>query len=189
MLRFLLFTLSVFLLSGSLFATGTPQKQTIVIIRHAEKPERGLGQLNCTGLNRALKLPNYFKSHFPAPDKILAPDPAIKALEKHGDGRYYNYVRPLVTIEPTAISLTMPVNTEIGYNQPERLFRSLIKECNRNSVIYVAWEHTNILEATRLLLKHFKVSTKIPDWDNSNYNMVFVFNIDWSKTLRHLISR
>src|ERR1700727_2627529 len=27
---------------------------TIVLVRHAEKPEDGLGQLNCQGLNRAL---------------------------------------------------------------------------------------------------------------------------------------
>ena len=34
-------------------ADGT---QTLVFLRHAEKPGEGLGQLNCQGLNRALDL-------------------------------------------------------------------------------------------------------------------------------------
>ena len=32
--------------------------ETIVFVRHGEKPEAGLGQLNCQGLNRALALPS-----------------------------------------------------------------------------------------------------------------------------------
>ena len=31
--------------------------QTLVFIRHGEKPDEGLGQLSCQGLNRALALP------------------------------------------------------------------------------------------------------------------------------------
>jgi hypothetical protein len=31
--------------------------ETIVLLRHGEKPEGGLGQLNCQGLNRALVAP------------------------------------------------------------------------------------------------------------------------------------
>jgi hypothetical protein len=32
--------------------------QTLMFIRHVEKPARGLGLLSCRGLNRALKLPD-----------------------------------------------------------------------------------------------------------------------------------
>jgi hypothetical protein len=31
--------------------------ETIVLVRHGEKPDKGLGQLDCQGLNRALALP------------------------------------------------------------------------------------------------------------------------------------
>ncbi len=36
---------------------GTQTVETIVCVRHGEKPKGGLGQLNCKGLNRALALP------------------------------------------------------------------------------------------------------------------------------------
>jgi hypothetical protein len=40
------------------FAQTSPASgETIVLIRHGEKPDSGLGQLTCKGLNRALALP------------------------------------------------------------------------------------------------------------------------------------
>ena len=38
--------------------------ETIVAIRHGEKPPNGLGNLNCRGLNRALALPNVLLSMY-----------------------------------------------------------------------------------------------------------------------------
>lgn len=61
--------------------------QTLVFIRHGEKPARGLGLLSCRGLNRALNLPHYFAAHFPPPDYIFAPNPSVKVTELHGDGQ------------------------------------------------------------------------------------------------------
>ena len=86
--------------------------ETIVIVRHGEKPAAGLGLLTCKGLNRALLLPGYFARNFPEPDFIFAPDPSVKATEIHGDGQRYDYVRPLLTIGPTAISMGIPINTQ-----------------------------------------------------------------------------
>ena len=79
-------------------------QQLIVVVRHAEKPPQGLGQLTCQGLQRALRLPAWLAERFPEPDLIFAPDPSVKATEIHGDGQRYDYVRPLVTIAPTAIA-------------------------------------------------------------------------------------
>lgn len=36
---------------------GEGHAETVVLIRHGEKPVSGLGQLSCQGLNRALALP------------------------------------------------------------------------------------------------------------------------------------
>ena len=82
-----------------------PAQQTIVVVRHGEKPPKGLGQLTCQGLQRSLRLPAWLGERFPPPDAIYAPNPSVKATEIHGDGQRYDYVRPLVTIAPTAISL------------------------------------------------------------------------------------
>ena len=38
--------------------TPQPAGETIVLLRHGEKPPTGLGQLTCKGLNRALALPS-----------------------------------------------------------------------------------------------------------------------------------
>jgi hypothetical protein len=50
--------------------------ETIVFIRHGEKPEGGFGQLNCQGLNRALALAPIIAKSFGRPDAIFAPNPS-----------------------------------------------------------------------------------------------------------------
>ena len=89
-------------------AAGTSRsEETIVLIRHGEKPVDGLGQLNCQGLNRSLALPRVLLAKFGKPAFIFAPNPTRQVNDK---GRPYDYVRPLATIEPTAIQLGLPVN-------------------------------------------------------------------------------
>ena len=44
-----------------------PSKEDIeklIFIRHAEKPAKGLGLLTCKGINRSLKLPDFFQETF-----------------------------------------------------------------------------------------------------------------------------
>jgi hypothetical protein len=54
------------------------QVETIAFVRHGEKPEQGLGQLNCQGLNRALALPRVIASNLGTPNFIFAPDPSVQ---------------------------------------------------------------------------------------------------------------
>ena len=68
---------------------------TIVFVRHGEKPERGLGQLSCQGLNRALALPAVIAKYFDRLDAIFAPNPSHP---KEDAGELYDYVRPLATL-------------------------------------------------------------------------------------------
>ena len=83
-----------------------------MFVRHGEKPALGLGQLDCRGLNRALALPGVIAKTWGKPDFIFAPDPAA---EKKDAGVSYDYVRPLATIEPTAVLFGMPVDAHIGF--------------------------------------------------------------------------
>ena len=110
-----LFALSLLLLCcrPAVLAQST---ETIVMVRHAEKPTpEALGQLNCRGLNRALALPSIL-AHFGKPAAIFAANPAIQTSEGNPLpwATKYSYVRPLATIEPYAISLGMPVNAQIA---------------------------------------------------------------------------
>ena len=113
----------------------------------------GLGQLNCQGLQRSLRLPAWLGERFPPPDAIYAPDPSVKATEIHGDGQRYDYVRPLVTIAPTAISLGLPVNTQLPFNDSGRLADELLAERYRNATLYVAWEHLQIINFAQVVLR------------------------------------
>ncbi|MFY9939021.1 MAG: hypothetical protein WAK33_19215 [Silvibacterium sp.] len=151
-------------------------QETIVAIRHAEKPASSLGQLTCKGLNRALALPKVLIPRYGKPDRIYAPDPGTR-IGQQGNMKY-SYVRPLMTIEPTAIQLEMPVNALIGFKNVGKLQRQLTAPENANSVIYIAWEHAWLNEfAKRMLTSYGKDPSAVPDWPNEEYDRIYVFHI------------
>src|SRR5471030_2488546 len=77
-------------------ADGT---QTLVFLRHAEKPAGGLGQLNCQGLNRAIKLSTLLPEKFGKANYVFAANPTRNVEEGELDNSY-SYIRPLMTISP-----------------------------------------------------------------------------------------
>lgn len=155
-------------------ASGT-SVETIVCIRHGEKPPDGLGQLTCKGLNRALALPDVLLGKYSSPQFIFAPNP-IQKVHDHG-GDYY-YVRPLATIEPTAIRCGLPVNTEFGFKEIKGLEDELDKPRYQNATVFVAWEHLMLDDFAKNMLKdNGDNPQKVPYWKNSEYDMIFVFKI------------
>ncbi len=46
--------------AGLLATAPAHAAETVIFLRHGEKPAAGLGQLSCKGLNRALALPRIF---------------------------------------------------------------------------------------------------------------------------------
>ena len=62
---------------------------------------------------------------------------------------YFYYVRPLATIEPTAVKLGMPVRTKYGYNDIASLQAALIHPTKANTTIFVAWEHAYLQKVIR----------------------------------------
>jgi hypothetical protein len=168
-------------LLGSLpcFAAQMPQVngETIVLIRHGEKPAAGLGQLTCKGLNRALALPSLLIGRYGKPDFIYAPNPSVQVNDGNRQPTY-SYVRPLATIEPTAIRLGMPVNTQIGYDQIDELQQALLQPAYAHSLIFVAWEHIKSYEFARRMLQSYGTGpAQLPDWPNSDYETIYVFHI------------
>jgi hypothetical protein len=151
--------------------------QTIVFLRHGEKPPLGLGQLDCQGLNRALALPQVLQAKFGTPTAIYAPDPGSMAKDK---GVEYNYVRPLATIEPTAIRLGLPVNTAFGLTQIKQLEHDLLKPAYSSATIYVAWEHNLAQQAVQQLIAaaggH---AQQVPPWADDDYDALYVLRLKW----------
>jgi hypothetical protein len=149
--------------------------ETIVFVRHGEKPEKGLGQLNCKGLNRALALPPVLSKMFGKPEFVFAPDPSKQKLDA---GVLYDYVRPLATIEPTAIAAALPVQTAFGYQQIKSLRRELQKSKYRSSVIFVGWEHVQInLLARAMMAKNGGDPDLVPTWQEDDFDGIFVLTL------------
>lgn len=160
-------------------AAQTPKAngETIVLVRHGEKPAGGLGQLTCKGLNRALALPPLLIGRYGRPDFIFAPDPSVQ-VKDGSNHQTYSYVRPLVTIEPTAIFLGMPVNAQIGLDQIALLQQTLLQPAYSHSLIFVAWEHIMLHKfAQQMLQSYGTASAQLPDWPNSDYETIYVFHI------------
>jgi hypothetical protein len=152
-----------------------PTTETIVLVRHGEKPEAGLGQLNCRGLNRALALPAILRRDFAPPAAIFAPNPAAA---KTDHGTTYDYVRPLATIEPTAIEVGLPVNTNIGFSDTTALQAALDAPALAHAVVLVAWEHTEIVALARALATaHGGNPALIPAWDHKDFDSIYVLRI------------
>ncbi|MFZ6689918.1 histidine phosphatase family protein [Undibacterium sp. SXout11W] len=149
--------------------------ETIVMIRHGEKPEAGLGQLNCQGLNRSLALPEVLRKKFDMPSAIFAPNPGT---QKNDRGTLYNYIRPLATIEPTAISLGMPVNTQFGLDDIDALQTALLSPAYANATVFVAWEHRLAEEAARKILATNNGATStVPIWESSDFDSIYIVKV------------
>jgi hypothetical protein len=159
-------------------APAAPAGETIVLVRHGEKPPMGLGQLDCQGLNRALALPPVLVRQFGRPDFIFAPDPGQMARDH---GRDYNYIRPLATIEPTAIRLGMPVDTRFGFKEIAGLERELLGPQYGNSLIFVAWEHNLLVKLVRQMLTTVGADPSVvPDWPSADFDSIYIVRLERS---------
>ncbi len=160
-------------------ARAAAPSETIVLLRHAEKPAAGLGQLDCQGLNRALALPGVIARDFGRPTEIFAPNPA--EMKKDG-GVAYAYIRPLATIEPTAISLGMTVYVSIGVQDWQKLAHALDAPGRAGALVLVAWEHAGIVKLARALMRaHGGDPGAVPEWDKRDYDSLYVLRITGSK--------
>ena len=110
------------------------------------------------------------------PDHIYAPNPSVQVQK--GNGPLRSYVRPLATIEPTAIRLGLPVNTQIGFNDIETLQKELTQPAYANALVFVAWEHDYLYKfARQMLLAGGKNPNVVPEWPNSDYGTIYIFHI------------
>lgn len=152
--------------------------ETIVLIRHGEKPPGGLGQLSCRGLNRSMALPRVLVERFGRANAIFAPDPGAELRENPATRRRYSYVRPLATIEPTAIALTLPVNTQISYKDIDGLQKAVTASQYADSTIFIAWEHLNAYKFAQQMLTTYGLDpSQVPTWANDDYDMIYIFQI------------
>ena len=148
--------------------------ETILFIRHAEKPIEGLGQLSCKGFNRSISLPNVIIKKFGEPDYLVAPNPTIQKLDK---GISYNYLRPLATLEPFAIKISKNINLTCGYDDINCISNLLLENKYENKIILVAWEHHNIEDIVKKIALTKGVTLNIPNWDSDDFDTIYVLKM------------
>jgi len=164
----------LFVLFG--LASNARAEQTIVFFRHAEKPAAGLGQLTCQGLNRALQLPDVLFARFGKPDWAYAPNPTMKIDDAGGS---YYYVRPLTTLEPTAIRAGLSVNTKFGFSEISGLQSLLITPSKADSTIFVAWEHENLVKVVQSIMNAYGRGVKVPAWVTGDFDSLYIVHVNY----------
>jgi hypothetical protein len=161
-------------------ASQARAEQTIVFLRHGEKPSGGEGQLTCQGLNRALALPAMLSERYGKPNYIYAPNPAVKINDPAGS---FYYVRPLATIEPTAIRTGLSVNTHYGYTDVGSLQTLLITSAKANATIFVAWEHTYLVKLVQNIINRYGGGAPVPAWTTGDYDSLYVVRVNYGSTI------
>ena len=153
--------------------------ETIVFFRHGEKPQGGFGQLSCQGLNRALALPSVLVRKFGAPDFLFAPNPSHQIEDR---GQRFDYIRPLATIEPTAVTLGLPVNTQWGLQQIGQLRRELLEPRYAHARIFVAWEHYLLAKLVKKLVAVGGAdSAEVPEWQADDFDSIYIVTLHRSQ--------
>jgi hypothetical protein len=152
-------------------------EQTIVFFRHGEKPSGGYGQLTCQGLNRALALPDVLFAKFGKPAWAYAPNPAVKISDAAGS---FFYIRPLATLEPSAIRAGLSVNTNYGYTDVSGLQSLLIKSSKANSTIFVAWEHDYLVKIVQNIMNAYGGGARVPAWTTGDYDSLYIVRVNYT---------
>jgi hypothetical protein len=191
-------------------AARAAQTETIVLVRHGEKPDAGLGQLSCQGLNRALALPAVIARLFGKPAAIFAPDPAGMKFDRArapgaggvekprggaacsddrdeggaaGPAAEYYYVRPLATIEPSAVRFGMPLNTQFRFDDVAGLQLALEQPAYHDRFVLAAGEHKELEKLARNLARlHHGDPNAVPHWCGDDFDSLYVLRIEWGDT-------
>lgn len=157
------------LLSG--VAGAAWSEQTLVFVRHGEKPDNNSGQLTCQGFNRALALPDVLIGRYGKPEAIFAAGPKKNKLGSS--------LRALTTITPTAIRLSMPINIQYHADEIAGLQTALLDERLRNAVVYVSWEHHNLEQVVKNIVTAEGGDPKIiGKWAGQDFDSIYVLTID-----------
>jgi hypothetical protein len=164
--------------------------QTLVFLRHAEKPAGGLGQLNCQGLNRAIDLATLLPEKFGKADYVFAANPTRNVEEGELDNSY-SYIRPLMTISPSAIKLGLPVNIDYSANDFSDLADELLDNKYHNSIIYTAWSHGYLPELINEVAGDAvgKKQTITDDWASGDFDSLYVLTLVWHNGKASLTSQ
>jgi hypothetical protein len=134
--------------------------QTVVIIRHAEKPPKGKN-LNCKGLNRSLKLPAVLYSKFGIPGSIYVPSLDNNVSTGHA--------RMFQTVVPLAAKYNLKINSKYTEADTTALANDIKRQ---KGIVLVVWQHSTLPSIVRALgVQGFNML-----WGNNDYDSIWIVN-------------
>ncbi|HCJ99272.1 MAG TPA: histidine phosphatase family protein [Serratia grimesii] len=157
-----------------LFSQSALAQETLIFVRHGEKPANSSGQLTCKGLNRALALPDVLLNRYGKPDFIFAAGPK--------ENKTGSSLRALSTIMPTAVRVGLPIGIQFHADDIAGLQQELLSDKYQNSHIFIAWEHKNLDKAVKnIVAARGGDANLVPKWPGSDFDSIFVVTLDQDK--------
>jgi hypothetical protein len=134
----------------------------ILIIRHAEEPEKGESiHLNDRGRRRAEALVTLFPARFQAPQFLFAARPTVHTN------------RSVETLEPLAEALGLSIDQHFDDVQFAKLARTLSEPAYSGSRVLICWQHSTIPDLARAL-----GVPAPPKWPEQNYDRLWEIKYD-----------
>jgi hypothetical protein len=155
-------------------------EQTIVFLRHGEKPVGGYGQLTCQGFNRALALPKVLLAKYGRPTYLYAPDPSGKISDQAGQ---FFYDRAIETLVPTAVKLTMQIRSFYTFTQIDGLQSVLINPAKDGTTSFVAWEHVMLQRLVQNIMNAYGGHLVVPAWPGTDFDSLFVVRVNYGSAI------
>ena len=150
--------------------------RTILIIRHAKKPNDGSKDLSPEGFKRAALLPKLFLPKGVRPDlpmpQVLFASPATK----HSN-------RPVETITLLAEALHLPIHQEIENDNYAELAHLLLSGQYAGNVVLISWHHGNIPQLAQAL----GADPPYGQWPDQQFDRIWRIDyVDGKATIRDL---
>lgn len=142
---------------------------TVLIIRHAEKPDQGNG-LSPRGERRAQAYASYFDP-FQLDGTALVPQRLIATSDSKAS------MRPRLTLMPLAARLQLSIEQPWADDQVDDLAKALRKK-NQAPVVLIAWHHGHIVKLIEALGGNAKQLLGRKAWPGDVYNRVVVLHFD-----------
>ena len=166
--RFLIHLLS-FHFTLAAFATDGPRDAVVLIIRHAEKPDFGIG-LAPRGQQRAEAYKRYFRKF-----AVDATPLRLDAIFASSDSKKSQ--RSRLTVEPLARAAKLEVNTRFRTEEAKGLADE-VRATQRGKCVLICWHHGDVPD----LLREFGVKPRrlLPDgeWPDPVFDWVIQMRFD-----------
>lgn len=146
-----------------------PKNATVLIIRHAEKPDAGDG-LTPAGEARAKAYIDYFRTF-----KWHSAPVKLDAIFAAADSK--NSRRPRLTVEPTSQALGLAINTTYRDKEFQRLAEDLAVHYGGKNVL-ICWHHGEMPELIEAMGADLNALLPGGHWPGDEYHWTIVLRYD-----------